>query len=67
MAKGQQNPTVAVTCSHCTNEITFTKPGKVAREFSLLCPNCGRRKIYPNDAIHAPEKSEASATAPRPR
>jgi predicted RNA-binding Zn-ribbon protein involved in translation (DUF1610 family) len=58
MAKDQQNLTVAVTCSHCTNEITFPKPGKVAKEFSLLCPNCGRRKIYPNGAIHAPREKK---------
>jgi hypothetical protein len=56
MATDKQNPDVAVTCSHCTFEITFSKPGRVAQEFSLLCPDCGRRKIYPVAAIHAPGK-----------
>lgn len=56
MAKNQQNPIAAMTCSHCTYEITFPKPEKVAKEFSLKCPDCGRRKIYPVAAIHAPEK-----------
>lgn len=62
MAKAQKDPNVAVTCSHCTNEITFPKPQKVAKDFSLLCPNCGRRKIYPNAAIQAPKKNPASST-----
>ena len=59
MAKDNQNPNAAVACSHCNNEITFPKQEKVPKEISLLCPNCGRRKIYPATAIHALEKKAA--------
>ena len=53
MAKEKPFPDVAVTCSHCSAEITFPKPDKVGKEFSLHCPKCGRRKMYPDTAIHA--------------
>jgi hypothetical protein len=46
------SPNVAVNCRFCGDDIPFTKPQAVATEFSLRCPRCDCRAIYPASEVH---------------
>jgi hypothetical protein len=43
---------IFVSCPTCFYEIPVLKTMSLPREFSVLCPNCGGRKLYQLAQIH---------------
>jgi len=41
-----------VSCPTCGYEIIVLTGQSLPREFSVLCPNCGGRKLYRLDQLH---------------
>jgi hypothetical protein len=41
-----------VSCPTCSREIPVLGTSRLPREFSVLCPSCGRRKAYQLDEVH---------------
>jgi DNA-directed RNA polymerase subunit RPC12/RpoP len=46
------NPTTYVSCPTCSWEIIVRNTSSLPREFSVLCPKCGGRKLYQLAQIH---------------
>ena len=47
------NPSAYVSCPTCSCEITVLNTARsLPREFSVLCPKCGGRKLYQLAQIH---------------
>jgi predicted RNA-binding Zn-ribbon protein involved in translation (DUF1610 family) len=44
--------TSSVTCRTCSREIPLLSELRQSMEFSVRCPNCGRRSIYREAEIH---------------
>ena len=51
-------PNVSVVCQGCQSEIPFVKAERLPEVISLVCPTCGRRKIYSSHDVVSfrPEK-----------
>jgi hypothetical protein len=41
-----------VSCPKCSFEIPVLSAGRLPREFSVLCPNCGWRKEHQSAELH---------------
>ena len=50
-----------VSCPTCSREILVTSKTRLPEEFSVPCPNCGRRNVYQPLERHGP-KPHAEAT-----
>jgi DNA-directed RNA polymerase subunit RPC12/RpoP len=50
-----------VSCPACSYEIPLLNTVSLPREFSVLCPNCGSRKLYEFAQAHD-RNQEAEAT-----
>jgi predicted RNA-binding Zn-ribbon protein involved in translation (DUF1610 family) len=46
----------------CSREIALVGELRLPEEFSVLCPNCGRRKVYRSAAVHD-QTQDAEATS----
>lgn len=64
--KRDQNQTDAscVSCPSCSHEIRMASKAKLPREFSVLCPACGYRKVYQQADAHNPSPEPATTKAP---
>jgi uncharacterized Zn finger protein (UPF0148 family) len=47
-----------VNCPTCAYEISVVKTTTLPREFSALCPNCGKRNTYLSAEVHDPKQIE---------
>jgi len=45
-------PDTYVSCPTCAREIPVMGTSRLPRDFSVLCPNCGRRKVYQLAEVH---------------
>ena len=52
-----------VSCPACAREIPLVGRQRLPPEFSVLCPNCGHRTVYPAAAMHD-RKPSAEPTRP---
>lgn len=56
------NPAAYVSCPTCSCEITVLNTIRsLPREFSVLCPKCGGRKLYQLAQVH--EQKQVAETA----
>ena len=55
-----------VSCPTCSCEIPVQAALRMPREFSVLCPNCGRRREYQSAELHD-AKRDAEPTREFPR
>jgi hypothetical protein len=55
-----------VSCPTCSGEIPVQAALRMPREFSVLCPNCGRRREYQSAELHdAKQDAEPIREFPR--
>ena len=62
MATFQKDPETDnyVSCPRCSCEIPLAGTIRLPREFSVLCPNCGRRDVYQPAEAHDPKQGAAA-------
>jgi ssDNA-binding Zn-finger/Zn-ribbon topoisomerase 1 len=53
-----------VSCPSCSYEIRMAAKARLPREFSVLCPACGHRKMYQQADAHNPTPDPAATKAP---
>jgi hypothetical protein len=63
MAKNPRS-SYACTCRKCAHEIPLATVEALAEEFSVSCPDCGRRDIYSKKKIHALNAQAESESRP---
>ena len=49
-----------VSCPTCAREIPVQSAARLPREFSVLCPNCGRREEHQLAGLHGAKPEEES-------
>jgi len=53
-----------VSCPSCSYEIRMAGKARLPREFSVLCPACGHRKLYQQADARNPSPAPAVTKAP---
>jgi len=63
MAVLRKNPNLDtwVNCPSCLREIAVSTTSRLPAEFSVVCPNCGQRKVHRAADVH--EREQGSQTA----
>jgi uncharacterized protein YlaI len=60
-------PTSTVVCHYCSHRVALSTTDRLPEEFTLRCPNCGRRDFYRTKEIRSIDgeqtiRSEQSTT-----
>jgi uncharacterized Zn finger protein (UPF0148 family) len=63
--RNEANSGSRVTCPTCSYEITLDGASRLPAEFSVPCPNCGRRTIYKSADAHDPKHDAEATKTPR--
>jgi hypothetical protein len=59
IAQPEASPS-CVRCPTCSCEIPVLNARRLPREFSVLCPNCGRREEHQLAGLHGAKREEES-------
>jgi DNA-directed RNA polymerase subunit RPC12/RpoP len=64
---GKPRPTSTVTCHYCSHRVALSTTDRLPDEFTVRCPNCGRRDFYRTKEIRSIDgqqtiRSEQSTT-----